>query len=188
MRSFGSAMPAPGIVLPFSVRPITPDDAVTICHWRYPGKYAFYDGDARDWRSMLAPEAGYVAVAEACGAVAGFLTFGANARVPGAQAAGLYREEALDIGLGLRPDLTGRDLGQAFLATGLAWAARQFSPASFRLVVATFNTRAIRAYERAGFVAGPVFDSPVAGREVPFIVMTRPATGWDTDREGVPER
>ena len=188
MKPDESSPAGPGPVLPFSVRPLTPEDAIAICHWRYPGQYAFYDYDPGDWRSMLAPEANYVAVAGADGAVAGFLTFGANARVSGAQAAGLYASEALDIGLGLRPDLTGQGYGRAFLATALAWAEWRYHPSTIRLVVATFNTRAIRAYERAGFVAGPAFTSPVAGRDVPFVLMTRPVSRENAGRESMPGR
>ncbi|MBA2753247.1 MAG: GNAT family N-acetyltransferase [Chloroflexia bacterium] len=186
MSRAGAPSRFPAGILPFGVRPITADDAVTICHWRYPGQYAFYDYDPQDWRSMLAPEANYFAVTDAGGAVAGFLTFGANARVPGAQDAGLYREDALDLGLGLRPDLTGRGFGQAFLATALAWATELVRPAMVRLVVAAFNTRAIRAYERAGFRRGPTFTSLVHGRDVVFLLMSRPGTGDVLDREWVP--
>jgi ribosomal-protein-alanine N-acetyltransferase len=52
---------------------------------------------------------------------------------------------------------------------------RRFAPRSFRLAVAAFNRRAIVVYERAGFVAGPTFTSPVDGNEIPFVLMTRAA-------------
>jgi len=173
MRATDPRSPA---VLPFRVRPITPDDAVAICHWRYPGPYAFYDYDPRDWPSMVSPDNAYVVVAGADGSVAGFVTVGANARVPGAEVAGLYQTESVDIGLGMRPDLTGRGFGSAFLATALEWTSGHDRPETFRLVVATFNLRAIRTYERAGFVVGPTFDSPVRDRTASFLLMTRPAT------------
>ena len=51
----------------------------------------------------------------------------------------------------MRPDLTERGLGAEFLRAGLRFAREVYSPPAFRLTVAAFNRRAIRAYERAGF-------------------------------------
>jgi RimJ/RimL family protein N-acetyltransferase len=61
------------------------------------------------------------------------------------------REDAIFYGLGLRPDLTGRGLGLAFVTAGLEFARELFGPSRFVLDVAEFNERAIRVYERAGF-------------------------------------
>jgi hypothetical protein len=48
---------------------------------------------------------------------------------------------AVDVGLGLRPDLTGRALGLGFMLAGLEFARRRFAPDGFRLSVAAFNER-----------------------------------------------
>jgi [ribosomal protein S18]-alanine N-acetyltransferase len=60
----------------------------------------------------------------------------------------------IELGLAMRPDLTGKGLGLEFVRAGLAFAKQRFSPASFRLDVAAFNKRAIKVYTRAGFVLG----------------------------------
>lgn len=109
---------------------------------------------------------------------AGFICFGAEAQVSGARDAGLYRAEALDIGLGLRPDLTGRGLGDAFVAACIDHALRTRQPAVLRLAVATFNARAIAVYERADFRTIGRCASPVRGRPVPFVVMTRTSAAF----------
>jgi ribosomal-protein-alanine N-acetyltransferase len=75
----------------------------------------------------------------------------------------------------MRPDLTGRGLGLAFVEAGLAFARETFAPASFRLSVATFNRRAIAVYARAGFRPRGTFSSHTNGGEHDFLVMTRPA-------------
>ena len=83
----------------------------------------------------------------------------------------------LEIGLGLRPDLTGKGLGLDFVRAGLAFAGELFAPARFRLAVATFNRRAIRVYERAGFRPVRTFANPTNGGVYEFLEMARPADG-----------
>ena len=60
-------------------------------------------------------------------------------------------DDVAEIGLGLRPALTGRGLGAASLEAGLRFAADRFGARGFALAVAAFNRRAITVYERAGF-------------------------------------
>ena len=60
--------------------------------------------------------------------------------------------DVLDYGLGLRPDLVGRGLGLDFFRAGLEFARERYRPRLIRLHVAAFNERAIKVYERAGFL------------------------------------
>jgi ribosomal-protein-alanine N-acetyltransferase len=80
----------------------------------------------------------------------------------------------VEIGLGLRPDLTGRGLGPAYIESGLAFARDRWAPARFALDVYPWNERAIRAYERVSFTRGDRyvrrFDD---GDEREFLRMTR---------------
>jgi ribosomal-protein-alanine N-acetyltransferase len=85
-------------------------------------------------------------------------------------------ERMVEIGLGLRPDLTGRGLGSSFLAAGLDFARQRFAPERFVLSVATFNERAIKVYERAGFARVRVYMHSTAGREWEFVEMSRSAS------------
>jgi ribosomal-protein-alanine N-acetyltransferase len=84
-------------------------------------------------------------------------------------------EETLELGLGLRPDLTGQGLGGSFLAAGLEFARTHFAPARFVLSVATFNERAIRVYERAGFGRERIYMHSTNGGEWEFVEISRPA-------------
>lgn len=56
------------------------------------------------------------------------------------------RGTTVELGPGLRPDLTGKGLGLGFLLAGMG-----FAPEGFRLTVAAFNERATRIYGRAYF-------------------------------------
>lgn len=158
----------------FAFRPMTEEDARAMAVWRYPDPHGFYDLDADDLRETLAELPAYHAATDERGELVGFFSCGPGAQVPGGHQAGLYPPDALDIGLGLRPDLTGRGLGAGFVAAGLAHlrATTNPPPTRFRLSVAAFNTRAIRAYERAGFRAGVRFPSPVRGVDTDFLLMT----------------
>ena len=159
----------------FAFRAITPADVAVIVAWRYPAPYEFYDWDpADDPAELLDPLVGCVVADDNDGSLAGFVCFGTAGQTPGGRSAGLYDEPLLDVGLGLRPDLTGRGLGLGFVNAALAIGQERFRPAGFRLSVAAFNERAVRVYERAGFARGERFFSPVGGVETAFLVMRRP--------------
>lgn len=161
--------------LRFALRPMSEEDVQAIVEWRYEGPYAFYNwaSDPDDLEEFLQTwRETYYAVLDEEEALVGFFTFGTDARVPG----GAYDDrEAIDIGLGLRPDLTGQGLGLEFVLAGLAFAGSAFHPARFRLTVATFNRRAIRVYERAGFRPKGTFMRHTNGGAHEFVQMTREA-------------
>jgi [ribosomal protein S18]-alanine N-acetyltransferase len=144
----------------FAIRPMTEADAQAVAAWHYPAPYTFYDWtqDPDDLAELLDPaEWGtrYFAV-DADGELAGFFVF---------KPAG----DATEIGLGLRPDLTGLGHGAAFLEAGLGFAG----PGRFTLSVAAFNQRAITVYERAGFVQTERFVHHTNGADHAFVRMVR---------------
>ena len=145
---------------------MTQEEAEAIAEWRYPEPYSFYDWtvDPDDLRELLDPELrgeAYWAVKDEDELVGHF-----SLKPKG---------DDLEIGLGLRPDLTGRGLGAEFLAAGLDFAREHFAPERFILAVATFNERAIKVYERAGFRRDRVYMHSTAGAEWEFLAMSRPA-------------
>lgn len=82
-------------------------------------------------------------------------------------------EDVIDIGLGMRPVLTGKRMGQEFFQAGIAFAVKEFNPQTFRLSVATFNIRAITLYKNIGFQQGPIFLG--RGREFMLMEYKRPS-------------
>ena len=160
----------------FILKPITPDDARAISRWRYQAPYSIYDGDPTSVDSLLQPRLCYYSVFDESGDLVGYFCYGKDARVATGRRLGVYaREPALDVGLGMRPDLTGRGLGEGFVHAGLRFARKTYSPQAFRLTVATFNRRAIRVYERAGFEIVETFGAPTPGGEWEWLLMRRGA-------------
>ncbi len=148
-------------------RPMGDGEAREISGWRYEPPYDFYDwtSDPDDLEELLDPERrkdAYFSAFDESGALVGFFQFE-------------VRGETVDVGLGMRPDLTGAGLGLGYLLAGLEFARERYSPARFTLSVATFNGRAIPVYERAGFRRETVYPHQTNGGELPFLAMAREA-------------
>lgn len=167
-------MPNPPTPVRFSLKPLSKDDARTISGWRYGEPYSIYDGNPAAIPALVNPRHRYYAALAESGELAGYFCFGADARIPAGERRGLYGgENVLDVGLGLSPDLTGRGVGAEFVCAGLRFAMGTFRPQAFRLTVASFNRRAIRAYEKAGFETVAAFTTPALDGEREWLVMSR---------------
>jgi [ribosomal protein S18]-alanine N-acetyltransferase len=129
------------------IGPIDRDIADVIATWRYEGQHSIYDGDPSDVESILRPEYAYQAVTDENGVLIGFCNFGKDARVPGYA----YSDDAIDVGVGLRPDLVGRGLGVRLMRTVLDFARRRYGKARVRVTIAAFNLRAQRLGLAIGF-------------------------------------
>jgi putative acetyltransferase len=139
---------------PFTLRPYRVDDEdATITLWlkTWQQAYPSIDFAARvawwreRWRNELVPNAAII-VAEQAGTLLGFVT--------------IDRQGYLDQ-LVVAPDHWGSTLADA-----LVDGAKRLSPTSITLLVNDDNSRAIRFYERNGFIhAGPDVN-PTSGRPV----------------------
>ncbi|MBA4494935.1 GNAT family N-acetyltransferase [Paenactinomyces guangxiensis] len=134
------------------------NDAIDISNWQYEDPYSFYnlDGSLESIDEIM--NGTYYSVRNENNELMGFFCFGSSAQVPSGIEVGVYLgDNAVDIGLGLKPNLTGQGLGLSFLQSGLDFAKNKFKPRIIRLSVATFNQRAITVYTRAGFKLGTKF-------------------------------
>jgi RimJ/RimL family protein N-acetyltransferase len=134
----------------FSFHPLDADSAREVLSWRYDEPYDIYNADAQDLEADLAllldPRNAHHAIT-AAGDLLAFCCFGPEAQVPG----GEYEAGLLDVGLGVRPDLTGQGHGDTYVRAVLDFAAEEFAPGGYRVTVAEFNERALRVWERACF-------------------------------------
>ena len=145
--------------------------ARAIVCWRYDPPYDVYDPGAGDVEEkiqvLLDPQYAYRAILSPEDELVAYCCFGADARVPG----GDYDEDALDIGLGVRPDRTGHGQGSTYVRAVLDYACSEYAPTVFRVTIAEFNVRAQRVWEQAGFQRIQHFCSTHDGR--PFLILVR---------------
>ena len=144
----------------FRFNPMNESDAHLIANWHYGGIYAFYDMD-QDLEELLDPYNWvdtYYTVTNEDDELFGYFCFE-------------KADDAVIVGLGMKPDYTGKGLGLQFLESGLEFAKRKFNPSRYRLSVATFNQRAIKVYEKAGFKPDGTFMHETNGGQYEFLRM-----------------
>ena len=151
------------VTSPFTLRPYRPSDedaaiALWLKSWQqaYPG----IDFAARvpwwreRWRNELVPNAAII-VAEEAGTLIGFVTIDDKA----------YLDQLV-----VAPDRWGSKLADA-----LVDEAKRLSPDSITLLVNEDNARAIRFYDRNGFVRAGKDVNPTSGRPVLKMIWKAPA-------------
>ncbi|TDL99046.1 GNAT family N-acetyltransferase [Macrococcus brunensis] len=117
----------------YRICPMTDSDKEIIVAWHYPAPYQIYDLTEDDFDS----EHKFYSVYDD-EQLAGMLKLHFN-------------ERTCLLGLGLRPDLTGHGLGQHFVEAAVQFIKEQ-GYQSIQLAVISSNERAIKVYERSGFV------------------------------------
>lgn len=160
----------------FIFRPMTVAAARQIVRWQYPPPYDVYNLvlETDDWATRAAavsylcdPDYRFYTMLLPGDDLAGFCSFSDDGQVDG----GDYSQPALDIGMGVRPDLTGQGWGVCFAEAAAVFAQQTFRPRRLRVTIAAFNQRAQRVWRKLGFVPAQRF--VVADEERPFIIFVR---------------
>lgn len=155
----------------YEFRPMDRATAIQITKWRYAPPYDIYNdddsGESLEW--YLDPDYHYYSVWQNDELIA-FRNFGADAQVPG----GDYSADALDMGGGLRPDLTGKGLGEGLMSAAFEFARQKFDPPAFRATVAGFNLRAQKVCVRVGYQEVQRFVNAKSGKE--FVIFFKSET------------
>lgn len=142
------------------------EDGARICEWRYPPPYDKYRWPTWEHMKLAEREFGdpeirerqYASVRDGGGELIGYVQF-------------FPMEGVVRLGLGLRPDCCDLGWGPAFVAATVAEAARRAPEAEIDLEVETWNVRAIRAYEKAGFAQTDRYDRQSAHGIVSILCM-----------------
>ena len=115
--------------------------------WHYDGQYAFYDmkNDQEDYDEIISPQLrknNYFQVLDTNGNLVAFFCLDPDKK----------KKEQVEVGLGLAPNLTGRGLGSEFMSVIENFVKDNYDYKVIVLSVADFNLRAIKVYQRAGYV------------------------------------
>jgi ribosomal-protein-alanine N-acetyltransferase len=151
----------------FQVVPLTEAHCREICTWSYPAPYDIYNW--KPWEIMLSEkeefadkelrEEQYRAVVDDGNVLWGFAQF-------------FPMQGVTRIGLGLNPNLCGRGYGVPFVRTITAYAKRKAPANEIDLEVLTWNIRAYRVYEKAGYVHTDTYDRMTpSGREAFYCMV-----------------
>ncbi len=119
-------------------------------NWHYDPPYNYYDLAPEYFPGLLNLDYRYHHVLNQSGELDGFCCFGEDARVPG----GVYSEgepRVLDIGVGLKPELTDQGLGKDFVAAVLNYARDTYQSEIFRVTIADFNQRSLKTFQSLRF-------------------------------------
>lgn len=145
--------------------------------WKYPPPYDIYNAMPQyfeeDLRYQTDPQNNIYGMYDQDGELVAYCSYGHDAHVPG----GDYAEEALDIGLMVKPELTGKGLGRQFVSEVIRNGIEKYRPAKLRVTIAEFNKRALRVWEKNGFQPVQVFER-ISDR-LRFVIMTRDAYSVD---------
>jgi len=155
-------------------RPADKAAAREFVNWKYEPPYDVYNCPPEEIGSAVQynidPNNNVFALFGQDGKLVGYCSYGRDAQVPG----GDYSEEALDIGLMLKPELTGQGLGAAFAEDVIRNGVDLFTPEKLRVTIAAFNARAIRTWEKNGFQQIQSFERKGDGMQ--FVIMMKKIT------------
>ncbi|RSD25458.1 GNAT family N-acetyltransferase [Mesobacillus subterraneus] len=149
---------------------MTEEKASKILSWKYEQPYDLYNNDFNEESMKELMESNYWAIEDKAGALIGFYCSGMSAQVPAGNRIGAYSEQAIDVGIGMNPRLTGKGHGRLFFSFVLHELGKINPNPIFRLSVALFNKRAIRLYSNMGFQQVSEFKTDAG---IDFITMVK---------------
>jgi len=134
--------------------------------WKYEEKYSFYDmtDDKEDLQDFLDPNKweNTYAVLDNNDELVAFYSY-------------YFKKEIMWIGFGLKPELTGKGLGEKFVKKGINYGIEkyEYDKNHIFLAVAEFNKRAIKLYQQLGFQTIKKYDQKTNGGIYKFRKMKK---------------
>jgi ribosomal-protein-alanine N-acetyltransferase len=135
--------------------------------WHYDGVYSFYDmkadeddlklfTDKTNWKNVI------FAVLNNSNELIGWSSF-------------YIEDEVVWLALGLKPELTGKGLGEQFVSDCIQFIKSNsyLNQSVIKLEVALFNQRAIKVYNRVGFAESTRIIKSTHIGELDFLQMTK---------------
>lgn len=142
----------------------TKDHGELIATWKYGGEYSFYDNDKteskQEWAKNIDKEENTFVIYNENNELIGNCSFD-------------YEDGEFMLGVQMKPAITGKGMGTELVKEILDFGRKQYKFNKIELLVAKFNKRAIKVYERQGFTITEEFMWHVNNEDKEFISMKR---------------
>lgn len=152
-----------------SFLPVNEKSAREFLKWKYEPPYEIYNYSVENFERDLAyhldPANNLYSMFRG-DEVIGYCSYGRDAQVPG----GDYSEEALDIGMMIKPELTGQGQGSKYANAVLQNGIAKYNPKKLRVTILETNKRAMRVWEKNGFIKDQKFERENDKTE--FVIFT----------------
>lgn len=125
------------------IEQLNDDYAIEIAnHWKYPDPYSFYNmtADPEDYEEIICADLRkdhYFQVVNDEGLYGFFALYPVD--------------DTLELGLGIKPEYTGKGEGEAFIRLIMSYIKNNYQVSTIFLSVVDFNIRAQKVYEKIGF-------------------------------------
>ncbi len=140
----------------------TKSDVEDILTWKFEGIYSFYDNDIdvnkMEWIKSIVDSDNDFAIYDEHNRLMGNCGFE-------------YIDEFFCVGVQMRPDITGKGFGTEFVKAIVEFGKQKYNLEHIDLMVAKFNKRAIRVYEKLGFKVVEEFVNTIRGNDYDFMTM-----------------
>lgn len=135
-----------------TVRYLQEEDKKQICRWKYEGQYAVYD--LPPYEEMRSGKLGFANPSRE----QNYLAFFEKEMLVGFVNI-LEEDREVFIGIGVNPELCGRGYGRRILQHAYRISKERYPDKPLYLEVRTWNKRAVRCYQSAGFqIDGEAFE------------------------------
>lgn len=137
-----------------------------ICDWHYEGEYEVYNmpsfEEAKKLKYAIANPDKY----------SNFLCYGIDENLAGFIKLNLKDNNIIHVGIGLKPNLTGKGLGKKILSLGVDYIRKNYPNHKIMLEVRSWNQRAIGCYSGVGFeYVETVSQIDRMGNKADFVIM-----------------
>lgn len=151
-------------IMRIEFRKPTKEDGQSIATWRYEGIYSFYNNDKteakKQWALNIHKEEYAFVMYDEENQLMGNCSFD-------------YEDDQYMLGVQMRPDLTGKGMGVEIVKAILEFGKEKYNFDNIELLVAKFNERAIKVYEKLGFEKVDEFMLHVNSEDKEFIAMRK---------------
>jgi len=152
----------------FTLRRRSEKDVKEFLSWKFEGIYSFYDNDIQvekiDWIKQSVHSDRAFSVIDEKNNLIGNCEF---------YDGGDDGEDILAVGVQMKPSLTGNRNGSKFVRSIIEQGREILKFNQLEIIVADFNERAIKTYEKEGFNKTGEYLTEIRGSTYNFIVMTK---------------